>query len=364
MLIALAVLAGSIAPPSPRPIVRRHDRSDAAYVALARRFPAVGSFGRLGCGTLVSSQWVVTAAHVARGVSRRMASPSFTVGGHDYQVSAVFLHPDWTDLGDHDIALVKLDRKVSGVTPARLYAGARESLRTAYLVGNGKSGTGDSSARQDDDRWRAATSRVDSVSAAAIFLSFDAPPSGTTLEGAPSAGDSGGPALLLSNGKVYVAGISSAGFDGRNGPASYGAIDAYTRVSQHAAWAREVMAGHVSASVSAVAAAAPMDSLPAGAMGDHARAFVLAMRIGGDSAITAFLDAHFDSAERDRRPMLHQNLTRLATLLHDTHVLRVRSASLTSVVMELQSQSGGPVVIELVGAADAPHLIVDWRRYD
>ena len=60
----------------PAPIVRRHDRPDSAYVALARRFPAVGSIGRIGDATLIARKWVVTAAHVARAAADRATLPA------------------------------------------------------------------------------------------------------------------------------------------------------------------------------------------------------------------------------------------------------------------------------------------------
>lgn len=85
-------------------IIIRHDRDDAAYRALGARYAvAVGSFGRRGDGTLISTQWVLTAAHVAAG---RLPS-SFRLD-RDYAVERVVLHPDWTDGGPHDLALVKL----------------------------------------------------------------------------------------------------------------------------------------------------------------------------------------------------------------------------------------------------------------
>jgi hypothetical protein len=147
------------------------------------------------------------------------------------------------------VALLKLATPVKGIEPAQLYSGSGEANQIAYLVGNGKTGTGDSRARVDDDAWRAATSRVDSVNRDAIFFSFDAPPAGTELEGAPSAGDSGGPALLAIGSQQFVIGISSAGFDGRSGPGSYGAVDVFTRVATHRSWIDSVMAGKVAPSV-------------------------------------------------------------------------------------------------------------------
>jgi hypothetical protein len=46
---------------------------------------------------------------------------------------------------------------------------------------------------------------------------------------------------LIVGGRPQVAGVSSAGFDGRNGPGTYGAVDHFTRVSEHFGWIRAVM---------------------------------------------------------------------------------------------------------------------------
>jgi hypothetical protein len=40
----------------------------------------------------------------------------------------------------------------------------------------------------------------------------------------------------------FVAGVSSAGYDGVSGPGSYGAIDVFTRVSTNTDWIDKVMA--------------------------------------------------------------------------------------------------------------------------
>ena len=40
---------------------------------------------------------------------------------------------------------------------------------------------------------------------------------------------------------IRAAGVSSAGFDGKDGPGTYGAVDRFTRVSEHLEWIRRVM---------------------------------------------------------------------------------------------------------------------------
>jgi hypothetical protein len=356
--------------------VIRADKSDSAYVALARRFPCVGSFGKIGVGTLVDRDWVVTAAHVARAVTRRSPVPAFTIGGREIAVSAVYLHPAWTELGDHDIALVRLARAVAEVKPAALYTGNTEIGRTVFFVGNGKTGVGSARERHDDGVWRAATSLVDSVSTESLFLSFDAPPNGTKYEGAPSAGDSGGPALLDLDGRLFVAGISSAGFDGQHGPASYGAVDVYTRVATQKAWTDSVRRGLIQASRKDVgepttrqAPALQTDTalgvaLPPTPVGTRARAFVLAMRAGSDSAILAFLRTNFADTELRARPaeMRLPNFRRLAAQLVKTRAIKVSSSSESSITIELATITQGPVVIELICEPTAPFKLVDWRR--
>jgi hypothetical protein len=232
-LFALALLVVNI--------VRRHDVADRRYLNLGTRYPAVVAIGRFGDATLVSNHWLVTAAHVARSLSTSSRVAQIIIGGKTYSAGRVIIHPMWRDLGPHDIALIELTQNVAGVTPIPFYRGSSERNAIATIVGHGAHGIGNDMKRIDDWKRRAATSTVDSADAAWIYFSFDEPPHGTKLEGAPGPGDSGGPAILMIRGKPAVAGISSAGYDGRLGPGTYGAIDVFTRVSTHLAWIDSVM---------------------------------------------------------------------------------------------------------------------------
>ena len=220
-------------------IVIRHDRPDSLYRALGERYPAVVKVGRAGDGTLIADRWVLTAAHVAGTIN--LARARVIVGGREYVIRRAVPHPQWRELGPHDIGLLELAEPVSGVEPLALYRGRDEVGRTVVFVGHGDTRTGLGGPWQADGLKRGATSLVEAIDEGRLVLRFREPPEGGELEGAPGRGDSGGPALIESGGRAWIAGVSSAGFDGRNGPGTYGAVDHYTRVSDYLDWIESVI---------------------------------------------------------------------------------------------------------------------------
>jgi hypothetical protein len=223
-------------------IVIRHDRDDAAYLALGVRFPAVGKVGRGGDATLIASNWAITAAHVAHGMSRRMDPLVVTFEGRDYEVATVHMHPAWQPMGPHDIALLELAEHVDGIAPIALYEAHDELGQMAMLVGHGDTRTGEGGSWQVDGKRRGATNVVARADDAHLVFVFDEPPNATELEGTPGRGDSGGPAfLMIDDGEARLAGVSSGGTDGKYGPATYGARDFFGRVSTHLDWIRGVI---------------------------------------------------------------------------------------------------------------------------
>ena len=222
------------------PIVIRDDRPDSLYLALGAQFPAVARIGRAGDGTLITDRWILTAGHVAAGVD--LARAKVHIGGRAYGIRRAIAHPQWREMGPHDIGLLELSEAVTGVSPLGLYEGRGEEGQVATLVGHGDTRTGRGGPWVSDGRARGARSRVVDVDAGRLVFRFDPPPEGEELGGAPGRGDSGGPALLHRGGTVYVAGVSSAGYDGANGPGTYGAVDHFTRVSDHLDWIRSTLA--------------------------------------------------------------------------------------------------------------------------
>ncbi|HXB55651.1 MAG TPA: trypsin-like serine protease [Vicinamibacteria bacterium] len=220
--------------PSSMAIVERHDRDDGQYLKLGARFDAVGEVEPDGSGTLVASRWVLTAAHVAAG---RGGATAVKFGERRYRVKRAVLHPLGTAARDRppevDLALLELETPVDGIAPLEIYRSHDEAGRTAFIVGWGDYGKGGTALTHTDHRRRAATNQVSDAGPRRLFFSFDAPPAGTDLEGVCGPGDSGGPALLESGGRVLVAGVSSAA-DGP--PGNYGLTDIFVRVSAYADW--------------------------------------------------------------------------------------------------------------------------------
>jgi hypothetical protein len=225
------------------PIIRRHDVADARYLELGARFQSIAHL-RLpnsrgvadGEGTLIAPRWVLTAAHLTPDIEPGLM---ITVGDAAYRVDAVLVHPEW-DGGPNDLALLRLDRDVSGVVPARLYRDSLETGRVLVLVGYGDTGTGLDGPDTNDWQVRGATNRVDEATGHWLKMRFDAPGDSqtTALEGVSGGGDSGGPAYLQQDGPEVLAGVSSGQSTRATGgkPGRYGVTEYYTRVSRYVAW--------------------------------------------------------------------------------------------------------------------------------
>lgn len=246
-------------------IVRRHDRTDAQYIAFGSQpqFQAVGyltSNSSFGSGTVIADgSWVLTAAHVVD--SGAPSNWSFVLGNNTYSVSAIYVHPLWNGniSNGRDIALVKLSSAVTGVTPAQIYTGSPSALIGAvgYSVGYGLTGTGSTGYGGGiDGNRRAMENVIDAFFGIDHFLSDFDSPSGTTnslgaagsnptplnLEGIGAPGDSGGPVFVLQGSNYFIAGVHSFLADvgppiGNNTPdARYGDLLGSTRVDVYADW--------------------------------------------------------------------------------------------------------------------------------
>ena len=223
-------------------VVVRHDKSDIEALALGRRFAAAGRVIPDGGCTLIAPTWAVTAAHVA---ARLRPGSLVEFEGTPSTIKRVIAHPEASGPAgappDVDLALIELTAAVRGIDPVPLYKERNELGQAAFIVGYGDYGVAGAPFQRTDRKRRAATNVIDDAGPKRIFMTFDAPPSGSTLEGVGAPGDSGGPAFVEPNGRLFLAGVSSASMNGK--PGTYGVVDVYTRISSYADWIERTIAG-------------------------------------------------------------------------------------------------------------------------
>lgn len=236
-------------------IVIRHDRSDTGYVVDAARYPQFFHLHernqrKVCLATLIAPRWAITAGHCVddtplRHTLAQGAAYTLQVAGQSYRVEQLALHPQYSNgkqLRGVDLALLRLDREVAGVTPVPLQRSADEQDLVAVLVGWGSTGTGVSGRHRNDGKFRRAENRVETAGEWLEFH-FDDPrlpdSRALALEGLPGLGDSGGPALFEGDEGLVLLGIAvgeleRSDVDGRQG--LYGATGIYERISRHADW--------------------------------------------------------------------------------------------------------------------------------
>ena len=149
--------------------VIRHDVSAEQYAQLANQYSSVGTVwsgnlesgvGEFGSGTLIAPNWVLTAAHVVEGDTTR-----FVLRNQTYDANEVVLHPEWDGrvFNGNDMALVRLNRPVSGIKPADYSTQLEPIGQVATFAGYGQSGDGLSGRVGETGNLNAGQNTLDAV---------------------------------------------------------------------------------------------------------------------------------------------------------------------------------------------------------
>ena len=230
-------------------IIIRHDVADSDYTGHAKNDKSTVSFyglykGKdvvLGTGSIITEQWVVTAAHVANVLQ---VNGNVEFQNTLYHIEKVIRHPLWKDQQfPNDIALVKLRSAVKNAHIARLGTAQNEVGAMATFVGRGDYGNGVAGITGADQKLRAANNVVTSVQEQWLQFVFDQGESALPLEGISGPGDSGGPAYLYLADTVCLIGVSSW----QNAEATawqeakYGVVEHYSRISYFHSWIQQTL---------------------------------------------------------------------------------------------------------------------------
>ena len=251
----------------------------------------ISQSGGLGTATLVAPNYVVTAAHVVKNEYQEIPNESdweFVLyynfdeasSVYRYQISEIIIHSAWiarqtasNTFGDGDelgvdLAIIRLNRSIAGVYPARLPSTGDDPLgKRAILAGFGTLVEGDTANKDDSNTRRVGGENTIDRSVAQVFKSgvpesqrggvlgidFDSPQqshntlsgtsidllgSGTSkasplsLEASTAVGDSGGPAFCRTKNSWRVHGVVSYGTH----DSAYGDVTVYTRLASHYDW--------------------------------------------------------------------------------------------------------------------------------
>lgn len=215
---------------------------DEDHIEYAEGFPCVVEIlGMCKCGgehefhasaVAISSNWVLTAAHVVDGTK----SPYVKIGDKKFPANKVLVHENFKEdnLGYADIALCRCEGDFGLAFYPELYEDKDEVSKVASMAGYGMTGTFSEGSKKSDKRKRAGSNIVAGSERDVLVCNLS--DRRTRMEFLIAPGDSGGGLFI---GK-RLAGINSfvSAADGKT-DSDYGDESAHTRVSKFVEWIRK-----------------------------------------------------------------------------------------------------------------------------
>ena len=241
-------------------IIIRHDVGPARYEVRESSYPSVFFLEQQGnrkvcAATVIHQQWALTAAHCVEQtlLGNTLANGrdfAVLVGGQDREIDAVIIHPEFDIENAADVDLALLRFKQASTTPRAmpLHLQELEPDSIVTLLGWGYFGLGTTGRQYNDGSLRLARNRITDVDRR-FKIRFDDPRDRASqalpLEGVPSLGDSGGPALLENDNGLFLIGITVGevtvnGFSEET-QGEYGAIAIYEIVALQLDWIETVI---------------------------------------------------------------------------------------------------------------------------
>ena len=245
-------------------IIIRHDVGPQRYEVRESLYPSVFFLEQQGirkfcAATVIHPQWAITAAHCVEEtlLGNTLANGrdfAVFVAGQDREIDAVIIHPefDLENANDVDLALLRFKQASSTPRAMPLYLQELELDSIVTLLGWGYFGLGTTGRQYSDGSLRLAMNRIIGVDRR-LRIRFDDPRNSVSqalpLEGMPSLGDSGSPALLENEKGLFLVGITigelTADDFSEETQGKYGAIAIYESVIIQLGWIETVIGSSV-----------------------------------------------------------------------------------------------------------------------
>jgi secreted trypsin-like serine protease len=245
-------------------IIIRHDVGPTRYEVRESSYPSVFFLEQQGnrkvcAATVIHQQWALTAAHCVEQtlLVHTLANGldfAVLIAGQSREIDAVIIHPEFDLKNAADVDLALLRFKQASTTPQAmpLHLEELESDSIVTLLGWGYFGLGTTGRQYNDGSLRLAMNRITDVDRR-FRIRFDDPRDPASqalpLEGMPSLGDSGGPALLENENGLFLVGITvgevTAIDFSEETQGKYGAVAVYESVALQLDWIEAVIGSSV-----------------------------------------------------------------------------------------------------------------------